>query len=135
MSPTEAHNRAPHRASDEMVAVDDIAAHLRVPPAPGEQPGSHQRAATAAAMAEVLTRHLDRGLRVDADGTVWCASALRVTRGFLDETGAPKRWSAHRWQEAIVEHVDLDAAERAGQAPLQGAAQRAPEAPGSPAGG
>lgn len=99
-----------------MVVVDDIAARLHVRPAT-ETSHRYDRTVIAAAMAEVLTRHLEPDLHVQADGTVWCHIEALSEHGFVPEeaTGVIPRRAAALWEEIIVEHVDLDAVERAGQ--------------------
>lgn len=101
----------------DMVVVDDIAKHLYVRPATEQQDHSYDRAAIAATMAAVLTRHLEPDLRVEADGTVLCRADALAEQGFAPEqnSGLVLRRSATRWEEIIVAHVDLDYVERAGR--------------------
>lgn len=103
-------------AEQGMVVVDDIAARLHVRPAT-ETSHRYDRAVIAAAMAEVLTRHLEPDIRVEADGTVWCRVVALAEHGFAPDeaTGQIPRRAAALWEEIIVEHIDLAAVELAGQ--------------------
>lgn len=103
-------------AGQGMVVVDDISARLHVRPdaVPGHR---YDRAVIAAAMAEVLTRHLEPDIAVEADGTMWCHIEALAEHGFAPEetTGVIPRRAAATWEEIIVENIDLAAVELAGQ--------------------
>lgn len=103
-------------AEQGMVVVDDISARLHVRPAT-ETSHRYDRAVIAAAMAEVLTRHLEPDIAVEADGTVWCRLVALAEHGFTPDetTGQIPRRAAAVWEEVIVEHIDLAAVELAGQ--------------------
>lgn len=109
--------RDPQRPTEQgMVVVDNISARLHVRPAT-ETSHRYDRVVIAAAMAEVLTRHLEPDLHVEADGTVWCHIESLAEHDFAPDeaTGQIPRRAAALWEEIIVEYIDLAAVERAGQ--------------------
>ena len=116
MSATDHHDARSASEPEGMVVVDDIAARLHVRPAT-ETSHRYDRAVIVAAMAAALTRHLQPDLLVEADGTVWCHIEALAEHGFAPDetTGLIPRRAAARWEEVIVENVDLAAVELAGQ--------------------